>query len=348
MTRRLFGLTLLILCAPVLAGLGAAQTDPVHTAQVYTVQPGDTLYRIAAAHGFTVAELAAYNALGDPGRLEVGQVLRLPGAPGAPELRAPFTGLRLEPERPVQGRSFAVEVGLEAPAALSARFLDWDYELAIAPDGARGVLAVPALQEPGVYPLVLRAPGGAVLEVPVRVASGDYARESITLPPAASNLLQRDLIREELAYVRARCRPFEEAPRWSGAFRLPLDNPVITSGFGTRRSYNGGPYSSYHEGLDFRGNASTPVYAAADGRVVIAEALTVRGNAVYLLHGMSVCTGYTHLDRLTVAPGQEVRQGDLLGYVGMTGLATGPHLHWEIRVREIPVDPTPWLSAPPF
>lgn len=335
MTQRFLSLVLFLL------GFAAAQAD-------YTVQPGDTLYRIATAHGLTAAELARFNALTDPDRLRVGQVLRLPGAPQPSAFQAPFSAIRLEPETPVQGRSFGLRVALESPVTLSARFLDWDYELSPSSTGARGVLAVPALQEPGVYPLVLRAPGGESLTVLVRVVIGDYRRESITLPPESATLLQRDLIRDELAYVRSHCRTFEGTPRWSGAFRYPLDNPVLTSGFGTRRSYNGGPYTSYHEGLDFRGDASTPVYAAAAGKVVIAERLTVRGNAVYLLHGLSVCTGYMHLDRLEVVPGQEVGQGELLGYVGMTGLATGPHLHWEVRVREIPVDPGPWVDAPPF
>lgn len=327
----------------VLVGLAAAQEGEAH----YTVQPGDTLYHVAAAHGLTVAELARFNALADPDHLAVGQVLRLPDTSHSWVIEAPFSAVRLEPETPVQGRSFELRVALENPVPLSAHFLDWDYELAPSPEGARGILAVPALQEPGVYPLFLQAPGGASLTVPVRVLAGDYGREAIRLPPDSAALLRRDLIRAELAYVRAHCRPFE-APRWSGSFRWPLDNPIVTSGFGTRHSYDGGPYTSYHEGLDFRGDASTPVYAATDGRVVIAESLAVRGNAVYLLHGLSVCTGYLHLDRLEVSPGQEVKQGERLGYVGMTGLATGPHLHWEVRVREIPVDPGPWLEAPPF
>jgi murein DD-endopeptidase MepM/ murein hydrolase activator NlpD len=314
----------------------------------YTVQPGDTLYRIATEHGVTVADLVRVNGLENPNVLEVGQVLRL-GALAAPQLPPPFTELLVSPERLIQGQTLTLAVELETPTPLRASFLDWDYELAPTATGARAVIAIPALQEPGVYPLVLTSAdtgaGAAVtLTVPVRVTAGDYLREAITLPPSSSDLFQRDLIRDELAYVRSRCRPFEERQRWTGRFRYPLDNPVVTSGFGIRRSYNGGPYSSYHEGLDFRGNSSTPVYAAAPGHVIIAEPLTVRGNAVYIQHGLSVCSGYMHLDRLAVGEGQEVAEGDLLGYVGMTGLVTGPHLHWEIRVGGIPVDPTQWVE----
>ena len=76
--------------------------------------------------------------------------------------------------------------------------------------------------------------------------------------------------------------------------------------------------------------------------------LPVRGNAVVLDHGMGVYTGYWHLSQLSVAPGQEVSQGDVIGLVGNTGRSTGAHLHWELRIDGIAVDPLQFLEEPLF
>jgi murein DD-endopeptidase MepM/ murein hydrolase activator NlpD len=76
--------------------------------------------------------------------------------------------------------------------------------------------------------------------------------------------------------------------------------------------------------------------------VVLAEPLTVRGNAVIVDHGLGVHTGYWHLSRIDVAAGQVVKVGDAIGQVGTTGLSTGSHLHWELRIGDVPVDPMEW------
>ncbi|MCS6963476.1 LysM peptidoglycan-binding domain-containing M23 family metallopeptidase [Thermoflexus sp.] len=320
--------------------------------RVHIVQPGETLYRIARRYGTTVERLMALNGLNHPSRIFVGQVLQIPEEiPGAPlPWPSPFTEIQVGPAPAIQGRVFPLRVRLSQPATLQATFLDVTYPLAPTAEGGEGLIAVPAMQAPGVYSLTIIArdlDGRTVsVNLPVRVIAGSYGRESLRLPPDRRNLLDPKLIREEREKVLAVCTPFEPERRWSGPFRYPVENPQVTSAFGTRRSYNGGPYSSYHEGLDLRGTPGTPVYAPADGIVVLAESLTVRGNAVILRHGWGVCSGYWHLSAVAVQPGQSVRKGDLLGYVGNTGLSTGAHLHWEIRVRGIPVDPRQWVESP--
>lgn len=318
--------------------------------RVHVVQPGETLFRIAVRYGTTVDRLMALNGLSNPQRIFVGQALRIPEeAPGeAPAWPAPFAEIQVGPGVAVQGRAFPVRVRLQRPAAVQAEFLGVTFPLAATAEGAVGLLAVPAMQAPGVYPLVLtaRTPEGQTARVTlsIRVAAGGYAREALTLPPDRQNLLDPRLVREEREKVLGVCLPFGPERRWSGPFRYPVANPVVTSAFGTRRSYNGGPYASYHEGLDLRGTVGTPVYAPAAGEVALAEPLVVRGNAVILRHGWGVCSGYWHLSAIAVQPGQRVRAGDLLGYVGNTGLSTGAHLHWEIRVRGVPVDPRQWVE----
>jgi murein DD-endopeptidase MepM/ murein hydrolase activator NlpD len=87
------------------------------------------------------------------------------------------------------------------------------------------------------------------------------------------------------------------------------------------------------------------VGAAAHGIVAFAGSLTVRGVSVIIDHGAGVFTGYHHLSRIDVAEGQEVVAGQIVGAVGMTGLATGPHLHWELVVQGVNVDPVFWTFA---
>lgn len=116
-----------------------------------------------------------------------------------------------------------------------------------------------------------------------------------------------------------------------------------TSPYGSRRTYGNDPTVSAHAGEDYSAPAGTPVYAPAAGQVVMAETLFVRGNAVVLDHGNGVFTGYWHLSALDVEPGASVAPGQLLGKVGSTGLSTGAHLHWELRIAGMAVDPLQWI-----
>ena len=129
--------------------------------------------------------------------------------------------------------------------------------------------------------------------------------------------------------------------------RVPFQRPcvgAISAYFGAHRSYNGGPYTSYHSGVDFRAPTGTPVHASAAGTVVLAEPMVLWGNAVVVDHGWSVLTGYGHLSTIEVQVGQQVAPGDLIGRVGSTGLSTGAHLHWETWVGGNSVNGLQWLE----
>ena len=148
------------------------------------------------------------------------------------------------------------------------------------------------------------------------------------------------LVAAEREKLNATWSVFNPTRYWNGLFRVPVDKFIkITSPFGTRRSYDGGPFVSYHEGTDFSLGNGTPVYAPAAGVVMVAEPLIVRGNAVVIDHGWGVYSGYWHLSEFKVTPGQTVQQGDLLALSGNTGLSTGAHLHWDMRVLGVNVDP---------
>ncbi len=101
----------------------------------------------------------------------------------------------------------------------------------------------------------------------------------------------------------------------------------------------------YHTGIDYRVPTGVPVVAPADGVVVMAETLALRGHAVLIDHGWGVVTGYWHLSKVDVHVGQVVRRGTIIGRVGNTGLSTGAHLHWELWVNGVSVDGRQWLRG---
>lgn len=168
--------------------------------------------------------------------------------------------------------------------------------------------------------------------------------QQITLTGTAAQIDQQSIAdeRERLFAIWEQATP---TPQWAAPFQLPInDYLTISSPFGARRSYNGGPYRTYHEGIDFSAYGGTAVTAPATGTVVVAELLYVRGSAVIIDHGLGIYTGFYHLSSLAVAPGDEVRPGQLIGEVGTTGLSTGNHLHWDLLVSGVWVDAQAWLD----
>ncbi|MFM7349777.1 MAG: M23 family metallopeptidase [Erythrobacter sp.] len=124
--------------------------------------------------------------------------------------------------------------------------------------------------------------------------------------------------------------------------RMPLEGATLTSNFGMRvHPVLGG--RRQHTGIDLAAPTGTPVYATADGIVSRADWFGGYGLYISLEHGASMQTRYGHLSRLAVASGDAVKKGDLIGYVGSTGRSTGPHLHYEVRVDGLAVNPIPYM-----
>jgi murein DD-endopeptidase MepM/ murein hydrolase activator NlpD len=124
--------------------------------------------------------------------------------------------------------------------------------------------------------------------------------------------------------------------------RMPLEGAALTSGFGMRtHPVLGG--RRQHTGIDLAAPTGTPVYATADGVVSRADWYSSYGLYISVEHGASMQTRYAHLSRLAVAAGDSVKKGDLIGYVGSTGRSTGPHLHYEVRVEGLAVNPIPYM-----
>jgi murein DD-endopeptidase MepM/ murein hydrolase activator NlpD len=172
----------------------------------------------------------------------------------------------------------------------------------------------------------------------------DWEYQELTLTGTAAQIDQQS-IEEERERLFEIWEQNSGRALWNTPFQLPINNFLtISSTFGARRSYNGGPYRTYHEGVDFAAYGGTPVMAPASGTVVVAEFLYVRGGAVIIDHGLGIYTGFYHMSSLAVSPGDTVTAGQIVGEVGTTGLSTGNHLHWDLLVDGIWVDAQAWLD----
>lgn len=125
---------------------------------------------------------------------------------------------------------------------------------------------------------------------------------------------------------------------WTTPFIFPLAPPiVITDAFGYNRE--SGAETIIHKGTDFKAAFGTPIYAINDGIVRMTKFFSVYGNTVIIDHGLGIESMYMHLSKMTVKPGQTVVKGQIIGYTGDVGYATGPHLHLTIRIGGISIDP---------
>ncbi len=150
----------------------------------------------------------------------------------------------------------------------------------------------------------------------------------------------RELEAEALAAAWAGALP---DPLWTEPFIMPIDG-VSTSGFGDARRYVPGGPVSFHYGLDLATAQGTPVHATNDGVVVVAGRYPIKGGWVAIDHGDGLMSYYFHMSEVIAEVGQVVKQGDVIGLVGTTGLSTGPHLHWEMRVRQVASNPLAWVG----
>jgi murein DD-endopeptidase MepM/ murein hydrolase activator NlpD len=163
------------------------------------------------------------------------------------------------------------------------------------------------------------------------------APQFVNPPPSVQQRIDRE--RRQLG---ALFRAVVPEPRW-GSFVRPIEVSVV-SGFGVRSVYNGEPRAP-HTGADFASPSGTPVLAPGGGRVVLAEPLYFTGNTVMIDHGVGLVSLLAHLSRIDVRVGADVASGAPVGLVGATGRATGPHLHWTVRLQGARVDPMSVIAA---
>jgi murein DD-endopeptidase MepM/ murein hydrolase activator NlpD len=206
-----------------------------------------------------------------------------------------------------------------------------------------GLVGIDLDTKPGRYVVNvtgLDADGKAVtVEYPLTVAPKKFATRRLTVderyvsPPREA--LAR--IQKESERVRAIFDAVSPERYWTGPFVLPVPGGPISE-FGKRSVYNGQPRSP-HAGTDFAGATGTPVKAPNAGKVVLAANLYYSGNTIILDHGHGLYSYFGHMSALSAREGDTVAAGNVVGAVGATGLVTGPHLHWSVRLAGTRVDP---------
>ena len=325
-------------------------------------RPGDTIQAIAEREGLSDLRLAILNNTTPAARLFPGQPIRLLHSSAATP--TPFGSVRIVgvPLAVVQGQVGWLEAEVERPLSLEAA---WNGDpLGIRPLAIRkkeergeevtvwgGYVPIAASLEPGVYSLSLsyQAASGVTVSrsFPVYVQGQAFPVQNIRLPADKNELVEQEISQAELDYLAPIWSRTVTAIQWPDPFLLPLQSAApTTSPYGVRRNYNSGQYFSYHTGQDFAAPGGSLVLAPGDGIVTLAEPLTVRGISVILDHGAGLFTGYWHLQEALVVPGETVQAGDPIGLVGTTGRSTGEHLHWELRIYGVAVDPMPFLTRP--
>jgi murein DD-endopeptidase MepM/ murein hydrolase activator NlpD len=329
--------------------------------ETYLVQPGDTLSQIAARFRVDMDSLVRANGLDDPDHIEVGQRLRLALPDGAEATAIPqedrlagvpgaanggdLLRVQVWPWPPVQGQTLAVWLQAKRPVIFELSLDGVSYPVIGQGRSGWALVPIPALAKPGEKTLTVVA-GRTGTNIPIPVQAGSFDMYHIPAAVSRPILDQAQKVQAEAARLKE-LTGVRSATGWTprSRFSSPLEGDYPRSSpFGSRRTYEPNPAVSAHEGEDFSAPAGTPVTAPAEGVVVLAEPLFVRGNAVILDHGSGVFTGYWHLQDLIVERGDRVEAGQLLGRVGSTGLSTGAHLHWELRVDGVNVDPLQWVE----
>ena len=308
-----------------------AQTDPWTLSGLNSLQgtwdslPGDVLYAPGSGQ-------------------ETGSINGMPPA---------FVNVSVNPLPITQGGT--AEIVVQAQPGVQLKGMLVDKPLSFFSLGSNKYVALQgtyALLVPGSYPLQLEATLADGIkqsfEQSVIIQSGNYPTDPLlsvsadTIDPTTN-----DAETQKLVQLTA---PITPTRFWQGGFKNPSpDFPDChPSLFGDRRNYVGEgtnqTYHSFHSGLDFCEDLGSPITAAADGVVIFTGMLTVHGNTTIIDHGWGIYSMYCHQSEFLVQTGQQVKAGDLIGKAGATGRVTGPHLHFEIWVNGIEVNPIDWLK----
>jgi murein DD-endopeptidase MepM/ murein hydrolase activator NlpD len=264
-----------------------------------------------------------------------------------------FQAISWSPQHLESGSTVFFKVELDRPAsALHGTWMKHDIVFTKARDDNSwyALAGIDVEQAPGIYALELTttATDGHPLnrKQEVKVLPAHYktttlhVEEKYVQPDAAT--LQR--IAADKAVKDAAFAHLTSEPLWHGSFRSPVPF-AATDSFGTRRMFNG-ELASIHRGTDFHAPSGTPVLAANDGQVIIAQPMFYEGNLVVIDHGQQFTTLYMHLSKIEVKVGDRVRKGQGLGLSGATGRVTGPHLHLSARWQGQWVDPVLLLHLP--
>jgi len=239
------------------------------------------------------------------------------------------------------GDVFVLRLPAGQPSPEAALFLEKSYPplSVLGEKGPVFLIGVDLDSSPGTATILLRRAGGSEERIRVTIKKRVFPEERLTLPPAMVTPPKE--LEERIASEQARAaeiyRTSVAAKLWDRGFTAALREKAGDN-FGRRRILNDIPKSP-HTGQDYTAPAGTPVRAVAGGKVRLAADFYYSGLTLFLDHGAGLVSVYMHLEKMLVAEGETVRAGQVIGRVGSTGRATGPHLHLGVRLFEQRVDP---------
>jgi murein DD-endopeptidase MepM/ murein hydrolase activator NlpD len=324
---------------------------------------GQSLLELAVIQGVSPWALVSTNAISGTWDVLPGDVLRLPAGtndgPGA--MPQGVQSVEVKPFPAVQGKTVVVHVTTSGEMELGGSLMGYPLHFFSEQPGTYIALqGVHARVEPGLASLTITGtlPGGVVFDFTqgIVVEEGGYLWETVTGVPVET--LDPAVTKPEDDQWYALASPATPVKFWNEIFKNPVPmyyddcypvkstNPARcwVSFFGNRRSYNGSTFDYYHAGLDMIAVPGEEIHAAAPGVVVFTGLLTVRGNATMIDHGWGVYSAYLHQSEFKVNVGDRVEAGQVIGLVGQTGRVAGPHLHFEILVGGVPVNPLDWME----
>ena len=314
---------------------------------------GQTLLEQAAALRLNPWQIALSNQAGAPLDLLPAEPLFLPEQPAAdsPSL---LQSIQIDTGHPagalVQGATVVFHVqtlpSTTLTGALEGHLLHF-FEETPGSGVWTAFQGIHAMAQPGlnIFSLQVQSAEGRAqtYEQSLLLYPGDFPQDPpLTVDPATIDPAITQPEEDQVFAVVSAATPTRQ---WSGIFQAPVDTPECTrSRYGSRRSFNGSPYIYFHSGLDYGVCAGPEIYAPAPGVVVFTGQLDVRGSATIIDHGWGVYTGYWHQSEIDVKVGDQVQTGQVIGKIGDTGRVTGEHLHWEVFINGVQVDPETWLA----
>lgn len=314
---------------------------------------GQSLLELAVLNNSDPYTIALSNGVNQPATILVGQVLRQHNRvsaadPGPGALPPQITGVDLSDF--IQGQTSVIRVDGMDGTNLSGGLMGHPLNFFRLPEGGYAALqGVHAMAEPGVYPMNIQGslPDGSSFDFTqsIRVYAGSFLYDVPLYVPAET--IDPEITGPENELWESLVAPVTPDKLWDGVFAVPVDAAYAEcwpSIFGSRRSYNGSDYIYFHTGLDYCGQIGYSIYAPAAGIVVYTGELVVRGNATVIDHGWGIYSAYMHQSEILVNVGERVETGQLIGLVGNTGRVIGPHLHLEVWVGGVQVNPLEWMS----
>ncbi|MHB1415873.1 MAG: LysM peptidoglycan-binding domain-containing protein [Chloroflexota bacterium] len=311
----------------------------IAAAEVYVVQPGDTLYGISNQYGVEPEAIASTNGLANPDRLQVGQQLSIPGTSGSASA-APASGMYTVAPGDTLG-GIADRFGVSLADLIAANGISDPSSLRVGlvltiPGAASAAASAPATGSSGGTSTYVVGVGDTLTGI------ADYLGLSARALAASNELVDPDSLQVGQRLVVPN-RPELSA---RGGPRISFIWPAY--GEVTGYFHEEGPYwvKGYHEGLDIGASYGSAIIAAEAGTVIEAEGSgwnSGYGNYVKIDHGNGLQTLYGHMSSVAVDPWQKVERGDVIGYIGSTGASTGPHLHFEVRIDGVKQDPLRYL-----